>query len=128
MPVMNISNPYRLWGLADRLGRPEADDQIREAQAELDRIEASVGQAEPSRRRDSYRPSHGQLPASPGRRHGREATRIEASPCRAGTSRWASRSRQLAKNAEDPDGLRDHSGFQLLMIDLAFPADPFAGP
>ena len=30
--------------LADRLGRPEADDQIREAQAELDRIEAPVGQ------------------------------------------------------------------------------------
>jgi eukaryotic-like serine/threonine-protein kinase len=29
--------------LADRLGRPEADDQIREAQAELERIEASVG-------------------------------------------------------------------------------------
>ena len=29
--------------LANRLGRPEADDQIREAQAELDRIEASVG-------------------------------------------------------------------------------------
>jgi hypothetical protein len=29
--------------LADRLGRPDADGQIREAQAELDRIEASVG-------------------------------------------------------------------------------------
>lgn len=29
--------------LAKQLGRPEANDQIREAQAELDRIEASVG-------------------------------------------------------------------------------------
>ena len=36
-------------------------------------------------------------------------------------------SAQLAKDA-DLDGLRDHSGFQLLMIDLAFPADSFAGP
>jgi hypothetical protein len=29
--------------LAKQLGRPEGDDQIREAQAELDRIEASAG-------------------------------------------------------------------------------------
>jgi hypothetical protein len=36
-------------------------------------------------------------------------------------------SAQLAKDT-DLDGLRDHPGFQLVTMDLAFPADPFAGP